>query len=33
MQVEAQPGPSDYKQTQGQGGVYSKARFAQTQLQ
>lgn len=28
MQVEAQPGPSDYKMTSAGGGVYSKARFA-----
>jgi len=32
MQVEAQLGPSDYKQTQEQGGVYAKARFAQDSL-
>jgi hypothetical protein len=32
MQVEAQPGPSDYKRTEGQGGVYSKARFARDSI-
>jgi hypothetical protein len=32
MQVEAQPGVSDYKQTGGSGGVYSQARFAEDEL-
>jgi hypothetical protein len=31
-QAEAQPAPSDYKQTGARGGVYSKARFASDQL-
>jgi len=32
MQVEAQPAPSDYKQTVDQGGVFAKARFASDQF-
>jgi hypothetical protein len=32
MQAEAQPGPSDYKQTGTSGGVYSQARFDTDQL-
>jgi len=32
MQVEAQPGASDYKKTIGSGGVYSTARFAEDDL-
>jgi hypothetical protein len=32
MQAEAQPGPSDYKQTGTRGGVYSRARFDTDQL-
>jgi len=32
MQVEAQPGASDYKKTTGSGGVYSQARFAEDEL-
>ncbi len=31
MQLEAQPAPSDYKMTETQGGVYSKARFGNDQ--
>jgi hypothetical protein len=32
MQVEAQPAPSDYKQTVAQGGVFARARFAADQF-
>ena len=32
MQVEAQPGASDYKKTGGSGGVYAAARFAEDEL-
>lgn len=32
MQVEAQPGVSDYRKTGASGGVYGEARFAQDQL-
>jgi len=32
MQVEAQPGPSDYKMTSASGGVYPKARFGSDQI-
>ena len=32
MQVEAQPGASDYKKTGGSGGVYDAARFAEDEL-
>jgi hypothetical protein len=32
MQVEAQPGVSDYKRTGAQGGVYSRARFTADEL-
>lgn len=32
MQVEAQPGPSDYKMTSTQGGVYANARFGADKL-
>jgi hypothetical protein len=32
MQLEAQPGMSDYKQTRGSGGVYSQVRFAEDEL-
>jgi len=32
MQVEAQPGASDYKKTSGNGGVYAQARFAEDEL-
>jgi hypothetical protein len=32
MQVEAQPGASDYKETGGSGGLYSQARFAADEL-
>jgi hypothetical protein len=32
MQVEAQPGVSDYKKTSAQGGVYLKARFSADEL-
>jgi hypothetical protein len=32
MQVEAQPGVSDYKKTGGSGGVYTEARFAEDEL-
>jgi len=32
MQVEAQPGVSDYKKTSGSGGLYAQARFAEDDL-
>jgi hypothetical protein len=32
MQVEAQPGVSDYKMTGGSGGVYGTARFSEDEL-
>lgn len=32
MQVEAQPGASDYKKTGARGGIYAKARFAEDRL-
>jgi len=32
LQVDAQPGPSDYKKTTADGGVYPKARFAEDML-
>jgi hypothetical protein len=32
MQVEAQPGTSDYKRTGGSGGLYAQARFAEDEL-
>jgi hypothetical protein len=32
MQVEAQPGASDYKETGGSAGLYSQARFAEDEL-
>jgi len=32
MQLEAEPGVSDYKRTGASGGVYAKARFAEDEL-